>query len=208
MTTQNKSWNYDAASRTVMNDAGNDVICIVPKRQPLAIGQLLAAAPAMTTLALDLHSHLSDSLDAWEGEEDSVQEEHADLIADLTAANARADAVLNGPTAAVSLTGDMLRAMAASLLERAHQADGLQPYVVTHSHRHGDTTYTMWSVGVPTEKQVVAALDIDFEPEREESIECHPMSIGEMVGVQDSRQAPDSDDEDEDADLGYGPASM
>jgi len=199
-------WNFDAASRSVMNDAGDDVICIVPARQPQAIGQLLAAAPIMATLALDLRNQLSTSLEAWEGEEDSVQQEHSGLIADLQAADARADAVLK--CAAASLTGDVLRAMATCLLEGAHRADGLQPYLVTHSHRHGDTIYTMWSTSVPTEEQMVASLDIDFEPEREETVECHIMSIGELLGVQNIRSTLDGGDDDADADLGYGPASM
>ncbi len=87
MTNTNQSWQFDPDARTVTDSAGTDIVCIVPPRQPLAVGQLLASTPMLAAIAKDLRAQLSDSLSAWEGEEDSVQEEHAELITSLQAAS-------------------------------------------------------------------------------------------------------------------------
>lgn len=204
MSDTNQSWQFDPAARMVMAAAG-DVICIVPPRQPEAVGQLLASAPLLAAIAHDLRGQLSESLVAWEGEEDSVQEEHSELIAELQAADKRADEVLGSPGTALS--ADTLRALAAALLESAHQIDGRQPYVVNHSHRHGDTMYTLWSATPPSEEQMASLVGEEFEEDRGETLEYHAMQIREMTGVRDIPPATTSDEEEEE-DLGYGPASM
>lgn len=43
-------------------------------------------------------------------------------------------------------------------------------YVVQYDHRHGTDAFIVRSSRPPTEEQVVAALDLDFEPHRNESI--------------------------------------
>lgn len=204
MSDTNQSWQFDPAARMVMGTTG-DVICIVPPRQPQAVGQLLASAPTLTAIAHDLRAQLSESLVAWEGEEDSVQEEHAELIASLQAADKRADEVLGAPGA--MLSADTLRALATALLESAHQIDGRQPYVVNHSHGHGDTMYTIWSATPPSDEQMASLVGEEFEEERGETLEHHAMQIREMTGVRDIPSAT-TPDEEESEDLGYGPASM
>lgn len=204
MSDTDQSWQFDPAARMVMGAAG-EVICIVPPRQPEAVGQLLASAPMLAAIAHDLRGQLSESLVAWEGEEDSVQEEHSELIAELQAADKRADEVLGVPGTALS--ADTLRALAAALLESAQQIDGRQPYVVNHSHRHGDTMYTLWSATPPSEEQMASLVGEEFEEDRGETLEYHAMQIREMTGVRDIPPATTTDEEEEE-DLGYGPASM
>jgi len=190
-----KSWEYDPAARTVMEKNGHSVICIVPPRQFDGIGQLLAAAPTFAALATDLHAQLGESLSAWHGEEDSVQEEHADLIKNLEAADARATALFAAP--GVALPAGALREMAHALLTSAQQLDGMQPYVITHSHRHGETYYTTWSATPPTEEQMAALLVEEYEPERGESLGYYGMAIADMTGTQIPERAG-SDDADQD----------
>lgn len=148
----------------------------------LVTGQLLGSTPALVAIANDLHTQLGASLCAWHGEEDSVQEEHEDLIKELEAADARASAVLNA-TGGAALPAATLRALAKSLLERAEQLDGLKPYVVTHSHRFGQTVYTAWSAGAPNEMQMAGLLEEEFEGDRGETLESHRMEIGELTGT-------------------------
>jgi len=205
MTDTNQSWRFHPASRMVLGETESDVICFLAPRQDQAIGQLLPAAPALAAVANDLRAQLSSSLVAWEGEEDSVQEEHADLIANLQAADKRAGEVLGAPGA--GLSADTLRALATVLLESAHRIDGRQPYVVNHSHRHGDTMYTMWSATPPSDEQMASMVGEDFEEDRGETLEHHVMQISDMTGVRDILPAI-TPDEEESEDRGYGPSSM
>jgi hypothetical protein len=204
-----KTWVYDPAARMVMEQNGGAVICIVPPRQADAVGQLLAAAPAFAAIATDLHAQLGESLSAWHGEEDSVQEEHADLIRELEAADARATSILAAPGHAALSSGAM-RALAHALLARAHEIDGLQPYVVTHSHRHGETYYTTWSATPPTEEQMAALLVEEYEPDRGESLGHFGMAIADMAGTLVPAQAGSAHvDQDEDPeDAAERPSSM
>jgi len=201
-----KTWQYDPAARMVIGQEDHTVICIVPPRQPDALGHLVAAAPTLAAIAIDLHAQLGASLSAWHGEEDSVQEKHADLIKALEAADARASAAL-GASAAAALPADTLRALAQALLERAYQIDGLQPYVVTHAHRFGDTLYTTWSATPPSEAQLANMIGGGFEPDRDrgESLEHHRLEISELTGSSpSSRLAPErgGDERNDDADDG------
>lgn len=164
-------------------------------------GMVLAAAPAITAIATDLHTQLGASLSAWRGEEDSVKTEHADLIKELEAADARATAVLAAPSN-TALPADALRALAHTLLERAQEIDGLRPYVVTHLHRHGETFYTTWSATPPTEKQMAALLVEEYEPERGESLGYCSLAIADMTGTLPRSQSDgdaNQDEESEDA---------
>ena len=175
--------------------------------EALVTGQLLGSTPALVAIAHDLHTQLSASLCAWHGEEDSVQEEHSDLIKELDAADARASAVLSAGSAA--LPAGTLRALARSLLERAERLDGLQPYVVTHSHRFGQTVYTAWSAGAPNEKQMASLLEEKFEEDRGETLESHRVEIAEITGtVPMSVLAPMDEDVDQDDEGADRPAVM
>lgn len=203
MTDTNQFWHFHGPSRMVLGTTESDVICFLAPRQDQAVGQLLASAPMLAAIAHDLRGQLSESLVAWEGEEDSVQEEHSELIAELQAADKRADEVLGAPGTALS--ADTLRALATALLESAHQIDGRQPYVVNHSHRHGDTMYTIWSATPPSDEQMASLLEEEFEEGRGETLEYHAMQIREMTGVRDLPPTTTPDEEEEE-DLGYGPA--
>jgi hypothetical protein len=44
-------------------------------------------------------------------------------------------------------------------------------WVVMHHHRHGTSANIVECSHEPTEEEVIAACDIDFEPDREEYIE-------------------------------------
>lgn len=145
-------------------------------------GMVLAAAPAITAIATDLHAQLGASLSSWRGEEDSVREEHADLIKELEAADARATAVLTAPGNAALPVG-ALRSLAHTLLARAQEIDGLRPYVVTHFHPHGETFYTTWSATPPTEKQMADLLVEKYEPERGDSLGYCGLAIADMTGT-------------------------
>lgn len=107
----------------------------------------------------------------------------------------------------MALPAETLRALAQALLEQAHELDGLQPYVVNHSHRHGDTMYTLWSATPPSDEQMAGLLEEEFEEDRGETLEYHAMHLSEMTGIRASRPAVSEDDAEE-PDLGYGPASM
>lgn len=204
MSVLTKSWRFDPATQLVVDDSGA-VVCAATWGLDPAVGQLIAAAPALAALVHDLHSNLGESLAAWQGEEDSVQDEHANLIADLDAADRRADAVLTGSGAA-ALPAHTLRALAQSLLERAHQIDKLVPYVVTHSHRHGETFYTTWSAADPTQEQMAGLLVEEYEPDLGETLTSQRMAVADMTGVPLRVQADDGDDEG--ADLAFAPTSM
>lgn len=191
-------WKYDANARTVLDASGQTVICNVASSQGPAVGELIAKAPALAAIALELRASLGDALSAWHGEEDSVQTEHSDLIKGLEAANARAGAVL-GELGDVWLPADTLRALAQALLERAQEIDGLRPYVVTHAHREGETVYTTWSATAPSDSQLARMVGEQFEPHRGETLEHHILTVAELTGASpDSRLTPDADDADQD----------
>lgn len=175
MNFDNLTWQYDAASRSVIDANTRAVVCLLGPLRDAAVGNLIARAPQMNAtvvrplpsnekltaislrasaieaIANDLHSQIGDSLNAWHGEEYSVQKEHADLIKRLEAADARANAVLGASVGTPE--AQTLRKLAQALLEQAQQIDGLHPYVITHSHRHGDTVYATWSASAPSDTQ-------------------------------------------------------
>jgi hypothetical protein len=165
--------------------------------------QTASTAPAILAIAHDLHLRLGQSLSAWEDEEDSVKAEHASLIAGLDEAYARSSAVLPALGAA-ALPPNALRALAQALLMQAQQVDQLVPYVVIHSHRHGETFYTTWSATDPTEEQMAALLEEEYEPERGESLTYNRMAVEDLTGAPLPHVAETLDDEDE----GDRPASM
>ena len=49
----------------------------------------------------------------------------------------------------------------------------LNLYVVVHTHNYGSSIYQIRSKSLPDQDRVVRALDIDIDPERDESIEIH-----------------------------------
>lgn len=54
-------------------------------------------------------------------------------------------------------------------------------YIILHNHRFGTTAYVVKASKLPTEKEVVKALGIDFEPDREEYIEIQLSEITVLI---------------------------
>lgn len=44
-------------------------------------------------------------------------------------------------------------------------------FAVYHHHEYGSTQWLLWSKFLPTEGQIIEALGIDFEPEKDEFID-------------------------------------
>ena len=54
---------------------------------------------------------------------------------------------------------------------------------MVHEHRFGTSTYMVRSRGIPGEKKVVEACEIDFEPNRGEVITIAEVDEGEVVEI-------------------------
>lgn len=52
---------------------------------------------------------------------------------------------------------------------------------VHHSHKYGDSVHLILASKVPTEKQLIKGLGIDFEPDLNEFIEVHEYDEDEIV---------------------------
>lgn len=57
-------------------------------------------------------------------------------------------------------------------------------YVVLHTHRFGTSVYLVRSPYPPTEDDVVATLQLDFEPDREEQIDISEVEVDNIPTVQ------------------------
>lgn len=76
------------------------------------------------------------------------------------------------------------RVQALGLMQQAHAADGLRPFVVTHMHRFGSSAYLVWAPEQPTEDQASRVLDAQFEPARLETLEIETnLLLEELCGV-------------------------
>lgn len=58
-----------------------------------------------------------------------------------------------------------------------------QLYTVIHEHRFGDSTYTVNSDHLPTEKEVIKHCDINFEPTKGETISIAPLYNDEIINI-------------------------
>lgn len=63
-------------------------------------------------------------------------------------------------------------------------------YAVTHEHRHGVSSYLIRSSHCPSEEEVVAALDIDWEPDRGEVLTISPIETGDIKDIPDRPEGP------------------
>lgn len=63
-------------------------------------------------------------------------------------------------------------------------------YSVLHYHCHGTSAYTVRSQTSPSEKDAILACDIDFEPDRDESIEIHPVGEVILIGPAGADECP------------------
>ncbi len=57
-----------------------------------------------------------------------------------------------------------LRAEPNQLLSEANATDQLAPYIVTHQHQDGESSYVCWSQSTPTESQMEQLLESKYEP--------------------------------------------
>lgn len=81
-------------------------------------------------------------------------------------------------------TADQLRRQAADLLRQAQALDGLKPFIVTHAHEFGESSYMTWFGDEPTEEMATSVLDSEFEPDRNETLFVEEyVTIEELVGV-------------------------
>jgi hypothetical protein len=101
-----------------------------------------------------------------------------------------------------------LRQQALALLVQAKELDGLDPYLVTHTHRFGASTYVLWHSETPTIEQAEACLDSQFEPDIGETLEIDdPLTLEEMTGaIHDSHIVDTGSDDEADAPASPGSA--
>lgn len=88
--------------------------------------------------------------------------------------------------------GLRLRTQALALLQEAQAFDGLKPFIVTHTHSFGETTYVLWAAETPSQIEAETVLDCEFEPDREETLvveDC--FTLEEMAGVSVTARLPD-----------------
>ena len=161
-------------------------LAVTSQASPTAVQQ------ALLGIALALLDGLERSQSSWEDEEESVQREHASLIASNAALIAKARTVLPQLEASAGADPKQLRREAASLLHQAEAVDGKRLYVAVHTHRFGETVYPVWSVDTPSEEEVIGVLQSEFEPEIGESISVHDvLDSGDLAGADSAEHIGD-----------------
>lgn len=199
MDTKHISWNYDPATGAIRDAGDRELICTTADGVPAEYGRVIAAAPAVRALATELQSVLDWAHGAFEGEEDSVQDEHRSLMRRMKAMLDRANFVLgetdqHDPAA--------LRASAAVLLAQAQHLDGKRAYIATHSHEYGQTGYLVWSPEFPTDRDIRPLLISPFEPHLgEELTVANTVTAAELTGA---AKPDDGDYEDISEDDSFG----
>lgn len=86
---------------------------------------------------------------------------------------------------AAELSADQMREVAAQLMARANQADGLQMHTVMHRHKFGESFYYCLAkpglaVDEDSEVEFAQAIGINLEPHRDEFISITPMEPREL----------------------------
>jgi hypothetical protein len=113
------------------------------------------------------------------------EREHATVLAALASVNAHS-------------LGECLpeffhehKALASAAIERLRRRLNFECdpiWVVLHTHRHGVSIYHMRSAQRPGEDEAVKALEIDFEPDREEFLDIERMDE-KLAGLTKTRVA-------------------
>jgi hypothetical protein len=81
----------------------------------------------------------------------------------------------------------VLRTKAMMMLEEAHGLDGLQPFVVMHTHHGGESAYMVWAHDEPKkEAEIAAVLDCDFDHDSETLAIENGFTLAEITGVSPS----------------------
>lgn len=194
-------WAYNPEAGQVLDTRTGHVLATLPSGEPPVLLSLLAGAELHKNTASVLRSQMGELIAAFEGEEDSVQDEHRELIDESNQVHAATETlVAPGPA-----TPAMLRAAAARLLAEAQAMDGLSPYLVVHQHKHGESNYVAWAAAQPNEEQAAAVLHSEFEPDLNEYLNISgPLDLAEITGT-DARAIIDVNSEDQDDDESPAP---
>lgn len=88
-----------------------------------------------------------------------------------------------------------LRKRAMALLDQAEALDGLHPFVVTHRHNFGQSSYVLWARTQPAQEDAELVLDATFDPDDEELTIEGDFTLEEFVGVSPAHRLLDLIDE-------------
>ena len=78
----------------------------------------------------------------------------------------------------------ILRKQAAEVIRRAQKIDGLNPFIITHSHEFGSSGYLGWFKDQPSEPEASALLDAKFEVDKGETLAIEEsITVEELAGV-------------------------
>jgi hypothetical protein len=76
-----------------------------------------------------------------------------------------------------------LRRQVLDLLTKAQSIDGLKPFSVVHSHKHGEGHYLVWADKQPSQADLAEQIP-SFEPEREEYLVVNAVDrLEELAGL-------------------------
>jgi len=85
-----------------------------------------------------------------------------------------------------------LRGPALALVQQAQQLDGLQPFLIHHSHQFGSTGYLVWGTTEPDDEVAAKMLDSEYEPDKEEGLDIESsVTLEEIAGTSSSHRIPD-----------------
>ena len=79
----------------------------------------------------------------------------------------QANPPLVGTSTSREADAQALRRQVLDLLTKAQSIDGLRPFSVVHSHKHGEGQYLVWADRQPSQADLAEQIP-SFEPEREE----------------------------------------
>ena len=83
--------------------------------------------------------------------------------------------------------GQRLRNDAKVLLLEASNLDKLSPFIITHQHNHGESSYICWHASIPTEQEAAKLLEFEYEPELDESLFIESqVRIEELTGADET----------------------
>lgn len=78
-----------------------------------------------------------------------------------------------------------MRKQIEDLMNQVHELDGKSPYSVIHEFDGGVSVYVLWSKGEPTQDEMKAVLDYEFNPDFDR-LSSGPLCLDEMAGSYDA----------------------
>lgn len=92
--------------------------------------------------------------------------------------------------------GRRLRNDAKVLLLEACSLDKLSPFIITHQHNHGESSYVCWHASIPTEQEAAQLLESEYEPDLDESLFIESqVRIEELTGADETSRLTNFDAE-------------